>query len=321
MSIEKLKGAQARVRLKVRVPGSTANLGPGFDTFGLAVSLDADFEFVILEKPDEKIPFTCLTENTDPAWQVAGPFVERIMAEHFKSYAEVKDRLRVVIDSELPVGCGFGSSASTIVASLRASYELDHRMLSLSSLLVKGSELEGHSDNVGASVYGGFVVTGRSKKRPGVFAAAIKWPDQWCPLFVVPENAVSTAKARGILPKAVSRADAVWNIQHASLLVSAVANQDEELMREAMDDRLHEPYRYCLVPQLPVLKKLLKGTPALGCVLSGAGSSTMVLVNQRHKDEVKREIENWIKSAKTPPRLLDLKVDHLGSKVINGKSE
>jgi homoserine kinase len=318
MSLERLKAAQHRARVDVSVPGSSANLGPGFDTFGLAIALNTNFTFLVLEKPDEKIPFVCYTESTDCDWQSAESFIERIMARYFRSYAETRDRLRIIIDSDLPVGRGLGSSASTILGALWASYRLDGRVPTFSRLLAQAAELEGgHPDNVGACLYGGFVVTGRSKKSPGVFAVQMKWPEQWCPLFVVPQTPVSTAKARAILPKSVSRADAVWNLQHATLLVSAITKRDEELMREALDDRLHEPFRYGLVPELPILKKMLKATPAIGCVLSGAGSSTMVLVNKRHRSELKDQLQNWANSFSTPPKILDLKVDHKGLQEIN----
>jgi homoserine kinase len=318
MSLERLKAAQYRARVVVNVPGSSANLGPGFDTFGLAVALNTHFTFVVLEKPDNKIPFVSYGQSTEKGWQSAESFIERIMAQYCRSYSEIKDRLRVVIESEQPVGRGLGSSASTILGALWASHRLDGRVPTFSRLLAHASDLEGgHPDNVGASLYGGFVVTGRSTKSPGVFAVQLKWPEKWCPLFVTPQTPVSTAKARAILPKSVSRADAVWNIQHATLLVSAVAKQDDDLVREALNDRLHEPYRYGLVPELPILKKLLKPTPALGCVLSGAGSSTMVLVNKRHKKEVIATLHEWAKSLPVPPKIFDIKVDQGGLQEVN----
>jgi len=313
MSLERLKAAQHRARVVVNVPGSSANLGPGFDTFGLAVALNTQFTFVVLEKPDDKIPFVSYGKSTEKAWQSAESFIERIMAQYCRSYSEIRDRLRVVIDSEQPVGCGLGSSASTILGALWASHRLDGHVPTFTRLLAQASDLEGgHPDNVGACLYGGFVVTGRSQKSPGVFAVQMQWPEKWCPLFVRPQTAVSTATARAILPKTVSRADAVWNVQHASLLVSAVAKHDDDLLREALHDRLHEPYRHGLVPELPILKKLLKPTPALGCVLSGAGSSTMVLVNKRHKKELMETLQQWARSLPTPPKILDLKVDQGG---------
>jgi homoserine kinase len=319
MSVERLKAAQVRARVDVNVPGSSANLGPGFDNLGLAVALNTHFSFLVLEKPDDKIPFVSYGKSTEKAWQSSEPFIERIMAQYCRSYSQIRDRLRVVIDSELLVGRGLGSSAATILGALWASHRLDGHVPTFSRLLAQAADLEGgHPDNVGACLYGGFVVTGKSKKSPGVFAVQMEWPEKWCPLFVVPQAPVSTASARAILPKTVSRANAVWNLQHATLLVSAVAKQDDDLLREALDDRLHEPYRYGIVPELPILKKLLKPTTALGCVLSGAGSSTMVLVNERHKKELIETLQGWAQSFPIPPKILDLKVDQGGLQEIDG---
>jgi homoserine kinase len=110
----------------------------------------------------------------------------------------------------------------------------------------------------------------------------------------------------------VKRADAVTNLQHASLLVSAIYERNEDLLKESLADRLHEPYRAQLVEELPALQKLLKTSPALGCVLSGAGSSVMVLVNEKHRLEVIERIQHWIDRTAVRPSLFDVGADHLG---------
>jgi homoserine kinase len=317
ISLERLTSAQHKARISLKVPGSSANLGPGFDTFALALSVYTHLTFLVLQKADDKIPLLCLSGATDPVWQNAETLVHKCFARLQHEHPEISERLRIVIDSDIPVGRGLGSSASLVSGILWASKRLAGKEPSMAEVLVEATDIEGHPDNTAASLYGGFVIAGRSSKSPNVFATKMKWPEVWCPLVIVPPASLSTAKARGILPKLVSRSDAIWNLQHATLLVSALHGRDDDLLRESLDDRLHEPYRSVLLPELEVVRKILKPTPALGCVLSGSGSSLMVIVNRKHKAEVKTVIKSWMNSFSTPAKLLDLKVDQLGLQEVN----
>jgi len=317
ISLDRLTSAQHQARISVKVPGSSANLGPGFDTFALALSIYTHLTFLVLDKADDRIPLLCLKGAADPVWQNAETLVEKCLSRLQYEHPEISTRLRIVIDSDIPIGRGLGSSASLVSGILWASKRLAGKEPSMAQVLVEATDIEGHPDNSAASLYGGFVIAGRSSKSPNVFAAKMKWPEAWCPLVIVPPTSLSTAKARAILPKMVSRSDAIWNLQHATLLVSALHSRDDDLLRASLDDRLHEPYRSVLVPELEVVKKILKPTPALGCVLSGGGSSLMVIVNRKHKAEVKTVIRSWMNSFSTPATLLDLKVDQLGLQEVN----
>jgi homoserine kinase len=183
--------------------------------------------------------------------------------------------------------------------------------LSLNDLLTHATAIDGHPDNVAASLLGGFTVATITQNKK-ILAQKLPWPKQWCPILVVPPYPLATSKARRSLPKTVSHTDADFNVQHVAALLAAVQTENEELLKEALHDRLHEDYRAELVPELNQLKKELQDSPALGCVLSGAGSSVLVLVNKNKKPEILKQIKNWQKQESPNSTLLDLKVDHKG---------
>lgn len=300
-------------RVTVRIPGSTSNLGPGFDTLGLALELYTTLTFELLDRDDEQIPIVRTEGEIAKTLPVdRSNLVYRILSTIWGDSEDLLRRVRITIKSEIPLTGGLGSSASATLGTIWASYALLGRPVDRSVLLFRATAFEGHPDNVTPSLYGGFVVCGRSVLHNRVVVQKLDWPSEWSILVVAPDYAVSTAEARALLPESVPRKDAVSNIQNVALLVSAVVNRDEEALRSALHDRIHEPYRLKLVPELADLRNQLKSTPALGCVLSGAGSSVLVLVARRHKGQVLEFLKDWAAGRPKPPRVLDLKVARTG---------
>ena len=306
-------------RVILSVPGSSANVGPGFDTLGLALALYTRFTFLLVEKESDPLPLVSITGGADPAWGETTRFLEIILdkaCESSRSVKEIRNRLRLVIDSDVPVGKGLGSSASLVDGALYAAQKLAGEKPDMTKVLEIATAIEGHPDNVSASLLGGFTLCAYDKQKGNVVAQKLAWPSQWCPLLVVPERPVSTSKARKILPKMVSRADTIFNMQHVALLVAAVARQDDELLKVALHDKIHQDDRAELVPELNALKKLLRNETSLGCVLSGAGSSVLVLAHEREKASVKARVESWSKKANA--KILDLNVDQDGLQELDG---
>jgi homoserine kinase len=314
--MDMLKKVEHSVKMSVRVPGSSANLGAGFDTCALALTCYADMTMVLMDKPDETIPFLCIEGDTSPTWQIAENFLFQIMSQRIDD-KKLLDRIRVLIKSDIPVGKGLGSSAAVVAGGLWLCKRLAEEEATPQYLLDEGTTIEGHPDNIGASILGGFVVGARSARNGKVYIQKIEWPKNWCPILVEPDRPLQTSKARAVLPGVMPRADVVFNLQHAGLLVAAVQNQDEDLMLEALDDRIHEPYRSKLLPELPSLKKLLKDGPAMGCVLSGAGSSILVLCTEANKAKTIERLEDWSQSFKLQGSIRELKVDSKGLQVLN----
>jgi len=315
--IDMLKNVGHSVKMRVRVPGSSANLGAGFDTCALALTRYADMTMVLLDKPDESVPFLCIEGDTNPTWKIAENFLFQIMSQRIAD-KKMLERIRIVVSSDIPVGKGLGSSAAVVAAGLWMSKRIAGEEVTQQYLLDEGTAIEGHPDNIGASIFGSFVVGAKSARNGIVYLQKIEWPTNWCPILIVPERPLQTSKARAVLPGVMPRADVVFNLQHVGLLVAAVQNQNESLMSEALDDRIHEPYRSKLLPELPALKKLLKDGPAMGCVLSGAGSSIMVLCTEANKAKTKNLLEEWAQSVKLEGSIEELNVDTEGIRDPNG---
>jgi homoserine kinase len=310
-------------KLTIKAPGSTANLGPGFDALALALSVYCTLRFEVLDHDDKNVPLITLKSDLlDDIPTDQSNMIYQVISSVWRADPELLTRVRITIESDIPPGKGLGSSAAAAIGAVCAAYALagnddDHKAILADgkAMLAEGMKLEGHVDNISASLLGGLVACTYSDSRRAVITQKLLWPPDWSPIVVVPPYVLSTKKSRSVLPQTVSRADAVNNVQKVSLLLAAVANRDEEAMQEALHDRLHEPYRMELVPELGAVRKLLADLPILGCVLSGAGSSILVLVNRRHRRQVLQCLRDWAGSQSKSPDILDLQVDQEGLRI------
>jgi len=248
----------------VRVPGSSANLGPGFDTLALALDVYLECQF----EPAAEWRITACGRDagyipTDES---------NLIRQTISRYTPTAFRLH--IENGIPVGKGLGSSAAALTAALRiARPEWSSRQL-----LNECARVEGHPDNAAAAVLGGLVAT--MMDADGVASAVqIPLPRQLGVAVVVPTYPLSTAQARAALPACYTRADVVFNLQHTAVLTAALATGDLEAVSRALNDRLHHPYRAPLVPGFA--EALAHRSPGmLGCVLSGAGPSVLVFFRE-----------------------------------------
>jgi homoserine kinase len=208
-----------------------------------------------------------------------------------------------------------GSSAAAITGAVWAAHALNGRVPEDSLVLQEAAQLEGHADNAAASLLGGLVVSARAQTRRSMITQKLTWPEEWATVVTVPPYVLSTKKSRAALPKQVAHADAVGNVQKVALLLAAVQNRDEVAMKEALHDRLHEPYRMQLVPELSAIRKIVSDLPVMGCVLSGAGCSVLTIVNRRHRAQVVESLNAWSATQPAPSQVLDLDVDQEGLKI------
>lgn len=278
-------------RVLVQVPASTANLGPGFDTLGMALSLYAWIEMA--EADDGVTRFELYgdqlrglpTDKSNLIYKVA----QLVFAEAGVSIPE----LHVAMTVDIPLARGLGSSASAIVGALAAANALIGSPLTNERLFQLATKLEGHPDNVGASLFGGIVVTSYD----GVHADYIRLDpsDALDVLVAIPRFKLATEKARHALPNNYSKADAVFNVGRSSLLVAALATGRLELIRRAMQDRLHQPYRAALIPGMSAILEQAVDHGALGAALSGAGPTMLALVEA--SSPRKAELEQFLLGA------------------------
>jgi homoserine kinase len=241
-------------RRVIRVPASSANLGPGFDV--LAVALSLHLELTVLETGR----FAVVTELDVPRDR------SNLVVRAFERLHPA-DAFEFRIASKIPVSGGLGSSAAAIVGGLLAAdhlFELDADVLALAAAL------EGHPDNVAAALEGGVVICAGNRVRrfdPPMGLEAV---------LVVPAEAVATSEARAALPASVPLADAVFNVAHAALLVRGLSSADWELIAAGLDDRLHQPARAHLYPRSAELLERAPSLGALGATVSGAGPTVLV---------------------------------------------
>src|ERR1700693_4532631 len=263
--------------MQARVPASSANLGPGFDALGLALGIYLTCTFERAERltiratgrDADRIP----TGEDNLIWQTA-----------LRVAKDVGERLPPIaldIDNDIPIEKGLGSSAAALTAGVVIADQLLGLHWKPHRILDEAAQIEGHPDNVSACVLGSIVA---SAIDAGGVARAVRLelPDHYGVAIIVPDFALPTVKARQVLPETYSRADAVFNVQRAALLIAALATGTSSAFPTALDDRMHQPYRAALIPGLADVLKL-RAPGLLGCALSGAGPSVLAFYERGYE--------------------------------------
>ncbi len=255
-------------RFAVAVPASIANLGPGFDTLAVAVRLYLRLDAELIHgKGELRFEFEGNALDGENYIERAFRFLANQSSLAFPS-------LYVKVNSDIPMKSGLGSSAAATVAGLRL-YEAVAGPLSRQGLLNAACALEHHPDNVAAALLGGLTCSCQLPDR-SVAAVQIAWPEELQFLVFTPDYALSTTQARQVLPDSIAREDAVFNLQRVALLIHCLQSRNYGLLREALSDRLHQPYRQHLVPGLQ-RALALEHPELLGVCLSGAGPSIVAM--------------------------------------------
>lgn len=267
--------------IDIAVPASIANLGPGFDTLAVAVQLYLRVRAESIAGEGE-LHFDFCGKTLD-----GENYIERA----FRFLANQRDlafpSLKVSVNAEIPMKSGLGSSAAATVAGLRL-FEAVAGPLSPQGLLNAACALEHHPDNVAAALLGGLTCSCQLPDR-SVVAVKIAWPQELRFIVLTPEYPLPTSESRRVLPDAVSREDAVFNLQRIALLIHSLQSRQYALLREALSDRLHQPYRQRLVPGLSRILAL-EHPDLLGVCLSGAGPSIVAFAKE-NVEEVARLLE------------------------------
>src|SRR5437016_10917543 len=296
------------MELRIRVPASSANLGPGFDTFAIALPLLAEFEV----RPARTWSVSVDGDGAGVPTDHENLFV---VAAHAAAKAahETLGPYHVTQRSAIPTSRGLGSSAAAIVGGVVAANALMGDPLDRRTLLRVASEVEGHADNVAAALYGAFTVALPSDDGP--VATRIAFPRAWRICLFIPREPLATEIARAVLPANVSRADAVFNIAHAAALLAAVLRSDGALLSIAMADRLHQPARAQLVTGLNDIIAAARGAGAFGAALSGAGPSVVAFAPARLADRVAAAMEESAQAVGTMARGRVVRVRAAGAQV------
>jgi homoserine kinase len=265
-------------RRLVRVPASSANLGPGYDVLAAAVSLYLELE---IEETGEF--------SLDPGGLDVSTGRDNLIVRAFETLHPA-DGIAFRLKSEIPLARGLGSSAAAIVAGLFAADHLFELALGKEEMLAKATELEGHPDNVAAAIYGGFVICGAGA---GELPSAVRFdpPSGLEGIAVIPAEEVSTERAREAIPAHVPLADAVANVSAASRLVLGLQTADLDLVAACLVDRLHQDRRRELYPRSMELVDGAKELGALGATISGAGPTVLIWTTWQEAGTVAEALE------------------------------
>ena len=291
-------------KVTIRVPATTANLGPGFDAFGCALGLYTDVTF---EETEEGLEIT----GCDEAYTGPDNLAYTAYCAVLASLSEEIRGVKIHIDAHIPICRGLGSSAALLVAGAMGANVLRGSRLSTQGLLNITNAMEGHPDNLAPAFYGGLTAS----MVDGGLPVCVSFPlhPDWQFLALVPDFDLPTTLARSVLPDQVSRADAIYNMAHGALVLKALELGDEKLLRSAMQDKLHQNYRKHLIPDYDKIEALVRTTGAAFC-LSGAGPTLLCITRSpRLEQTLRRKLHtitdrNW--------EILPLHVEFQGAQVV-----
>ncbi len=293
-------------KISLRAPATTANVGPGFDSLGCAFQLYNQYTFQLLDQgliidgcPEE----FCNEDNLS-----------------YVSYKKAMEYMGLpvggihisVTDSQVPVSRGLGSSATMIAAGVYAANALHDYRMSDRDLLKVANMVEGHPDNVAPALFGGFTASFLDGEEPYTIKYDISEKLMFCAIY--PDFQVSTHVARTVLPKSVDYGDAIYNVSRTAVLLKALENCDENLIRLSLNDRLHQPYRKELIDEFEKVKEIaMDKCGCFGFFISGAGPTLMCVSTDK---DIKEKLDKELKSLSHLWTTIPLNVDFDGVKEI-----
>jgi homoserine kinase len=292
---------------RLKLPATSANLGPAFDAAALAFDLFLDIK---ARTADE---FSITARGRDP--EICGAVENHLILNTYRDVLSANRKriypLALEIDNQIPIGKGCGSSAAARLAGIALAVHFGKINWSDARIIGEASRLEHHPDNAAACWVGGLAVakmTGESEASVARIVPKGKWPLLLC----VPDHPLSTEEARRVLPAQYSRADAVENLQNAMLLLAAFVQGRRDLLRVALGDRIHQPYRAALCPLLPAMQSLSSGI--LGVCLSGAGPSVLAFIDPKARiGRIKKVVAAHLREQGLQAELIETAITRRGA--------
>lgn len=301
---------------RVRVPATSANLGPGFDVLGIALGLFDEVTLTLWPRGHHPL-LTVLVDGAEDIPTGPSNLAYRALVQVFKAARKPLPSVELRLKVRLPVAGGLGSSSAAIVGGLVAGNAALKNKFSVEELVQMATDLEGHPDNVLPALVGG-LCAGVVTKEGVKFVA---WKDAAFARNVVavvctPDFKVPTEKARRVLPTRVDRKDAIFNAAHVALFLSAIKEKRYDLLGEAMGDRLHQPYRAALVPGLMDVIAAARRAGAYGAALSGAGPTVLAFISREKAANAARIMEQAFRQKGTKSLSRVLKIETEGARVF-----
>ena len=296
-------------KIVVTVPATSANIGPGFDCLGIALNLYNKF---IFEKKDDFEYINVLEKYAN--------INNLVVRSAIKTY----DYLKVDIipfsleeSEEVPISRGLGSSATCIVAGILAANYFAGEKLTLDEMLNIATSIEGHPDNVTPAIVGGLVFSS-IEEDGSIIYRKLNWPKEWKLTVCIPDFELSTSISRSVIPKEIPLSDAIFNLKHSAMLIYAIETKDEELMKRALNDKIHQPYRMKLIPGMnDILESFKHEQGVLGAVLSGAGPTLLVISKDYNTDKIKSNVKEIWNSFGISSEIRTLDIEEQGAVILD----
>jgi len=301
-------------KVTVSVPGTTANIGVGFDCLGAALTLANEFQFVEVDcEPKLKI----IVEG-DEAYKVGlgdSNLLYRSLVRFYEYIDRQPPHLEITIRLGVPLSRGLGSSATAIIGGLVGGNSLAGNPLSQQEIMEMAIAIEGHPDNVVPALLGNCLLSVEDRGKWQI--SPISWHQDIVPIVAIPNFELSTREARRVLPAEYSRQDAIFNISRMGLLIGALATNNAEWLTTALADRIHQPYRQRLITGYSEVEQAAIAAGAHGMVISGAGPTLLALANPADKDRVKSAMKSAWKDMGIESQVRSLEIDASGAKVVS----
>ena len=288
--------------LKIKVPASTANMGPGFDVLALSFKLYNEF---IFEDSKELI-----INTPNKRYNNKNNLVYRTLVQILEEKGIEAPALKLTMRNEIPISRGLGSSATCILAGVIAANRYLKKKMTTEEIYLKAVAIEGHCDNISSQFFGGLTLSMREEDR--IFYRKANIPSGLLCTALIPDFTLSTKKARAVLPETVSLTDATYNLSHAMLFVESLKNGQFKDLKYFLKDKLHEPYRSSLIPNFDRIIQKAYDLGAYGAFLSGAGPTIMIL-RKNEENSFKKNIQNYLHTLEDQWKAVDLSIDNEGT--------
>ncbi len=308
------------MKVSVRVPATTANIGPGFDCLGIALPIYNEITVEETVMPGSGIEINVIedTQNYDllSVPKDKNNIVYKAIELLYNFVGQSVSDIKITIKTNIPVTRGLGSSASVIVGGLLAANKLLGNPADDAVLLSIASEVEGHPDNVAPAMFGGFCLSSMEDDGSVIYSK-ITWPEDWKLTVIIPDYELDTQIARSILPENVPIQDAIFNVRKCAMLIDAVYTHNSELLKKALEDKIHQSYRAGLIKGFNELKELTKNKDdILGCVVSGAGPAILIISENNGFDKIKNEVLQIFDDLNVMCDIRTLDVENTGSVIL-----
>lgn len=300
-------------QITVTVPGTTANIGPGFDCIGAALTIYNQFKFTQAIATDTAVKIFVTGQEADRVKTDESNLVYQSLVKLYEYLGKTPPQVQIDINLGIPLARGLGSSATAIVGGLVGGNLLAGEPLSQNEIMQLAIAMEGHPDNVVPAILGGCRLAATAGENWEI--CDIPWHSDIVAIVAIPNFELSTAEARRVLPTEYSRADAIFNTAHLGLLIRGLETGNSNWIKAALQDKIHQPYRKALIPGYDAVYSAVLAAGGYGMVISGAGPTLLALVNASHAIAVEQAIAQTWQQTGITTEVRSLAIDTVGAKI------